>query len=104
MVWIGSLFDQFVGFARANMLSIFEFDADWLFNKDFDQRIQWIRDMHSVFNLKESKIKIYVGVDGDIRVNLEFWNSLLELGCFTGSMVDPITLLFFRCFFEDQVG
>jgi hypothetical protein len=71
----------------------------WLFNKDFDQQIQWIRDIHCVFTLLESKIKIYVGVNGDICVNLEFRNSLLELGCFAGSIVVPTILLFFRCFF-----
>ena len=43
------------------------------------------------FNI-ESKIKIYVGVNGDNF--LEFWNSLLQIGCFAGSMVsDDTTLL-----------
>ncbi len=69
------------------------------FKKDFDQKIQWIRDIFWVFNLWESKIKIYVGVDGDICVNLEFWNSLIELGYFAGTLVGPTILLFFRCFF-----
>jgi hypothetical protein len=38
------------------------------------------------------------GVNDDICVNLEFRNSLLELGCFAGSMVVPTILLFFCCF------
>jgi hypothetical protein len=43
-----------------------------LFNKDFDQLIRWIRDILFVFNLEVSKIRIYVGVDGDICVDSEF--------------------------------
>jgi hypothetical protein len=54
------------------------------FSKDFDQQIHWIRDIPFVFYSSESKIKTYVGVDGDICVNLEFRNSLLELGFFPG--------------------
>jgi hypothetical protein len=42
-----------------------------LFNKDFDQQIQWIRDILFIFNVQESNIRIYIGVDGDICVNLE---------------------------------
>ncbi len=38
-----------------------------------------------------------------ICVNLEFRNSLLEFGCFAGSMVVPTILLFFLASFEDQV-
>ncbi len=49
----------------------------WLFNKDFDQQIQWIREILFVFNLEESKNKVYAWVDGDICVDLEFRNSLL---------------------------
>jgi len=30
--------------------------------------------------------------------NFLFWNALLELGCFAGSIVGPTILLFFRCF------
>ncbi len=108
MVLFGSLLDQFVNrFARANVLSKFELDADWFI--DFSTRIlinrfngletsflSWIyRNQRSRFMLR---------VNCDICVNLEFRNSLLELGCFAGSMVDPTMLLFFRCFSEDQVG
>ncbi len=70
-----SLLDQFVSsFARANVLSIFEFDAliHRLFIKEFDQQTPKMKDIRCVFNLQESKIMIYVGVDGDICVNLEF--------------------------------
>ncbi len=75
----------------------------WLFSKNFDQQIQWIRDILFVFDFQESRIKIYVGVNGDICVSLELRNSLLELGCFAGLMVVPTILLFFCSFFEDQV-
>jgi hypothetical protein len=44
--------------------------------------------------------QIYVGADDNICVNFEFWNSLLELGCFAGSKLGPTILLFFRCFFS----
>ncbi len=74
----------------------------WLFNKDFDQQIQWIRDILFVFNLQESKIKIYVGVDVDICVNLVVLNSFLELGRFAGSMVGRYCSSSVASF-EDQV-
>ena len=97
-----SLLDQLVSsFARAYVLSIFEFDADIIF--DFPTRILINRfngfETFFVWYLKESKIKICVGVDGDICVKLWFWNSLLEIGCFADLMVGSSILLFFRCFF-----
>jgi hypothetical protein len=46
-----------------------------------------------------SKIKIHVEVDGSVWVSLEFRNSLLDLGCFAGSMVGPTIRLFFCPFF-----
>jgi hypothetical protein len=62
------------------------------FNTDFDQRIPWIGeicngDICNVFNSLGSKIMIYVGVDDDNCGNFEFWNALLEFGCFAVSMV-----------------
>ncbi len=57
------------------------------FNKEFDQQIVYLRATLVLLNLSESKIKIYVGVDGDICVNLKKLNSLLELCCFPGSIV-----------------
>ncbi len=102
MVLFGSLIDEFVSsLARANVLSIFEFDAGWLV--DFLTRIliYGFNEFETFFylNFHESKIKIYVGVDDNICDNLEFWNSLLELGWFAGSMVGSTILLFFRYFF-----
>ncbi len=78
MVLFGSLLDQFeISFARANVISIFEFDTDWFI--DFSTRIlingfNGLETFFFVFNLKESKIKINVGVNDDICVNLEFWD------------------------------
>jgi hypothetical protein len=105
MVLFGSLLDQFVIFFSCQLECAFNiriqcrliiYPLTFHLNKDFDQQIQWIRDIPFVFNLWESKIKIYAGVDGDICVK---WNSLLELGCFAGSMVGPMILLFLHCFF-----
>ncbi len=106
MVLFGSLLYQSVdSFARA-YATLCSFNIrircrmiHWLVIKDFNQQMQWIRDILLVFDLYESKIKIYDGVDGVICVKLEFWNSLLELGCFAGSIVHSTILLFFRCFF-----
>ena len=54
MVFLGSLLDQFVSsFNRVNGLSIFEFDAVLSIDfssKDFDRRVQWIRDSCFAFN------------------------------------------------------
>ncbi len=77
MALFGSLLDQLViSFARAIVISIFEFDTDWFI--DFSTRIMingfnGLETFFFVFYLKESKIKINVGVNGDICVNLEFW-------------------------------
>ncbi len=43
-------------------------------------------------------------VDRDAYATVLAVEPLLELGCFAGSMVVPTILLFFCCFFEDQVG
>jgi hypothetical protein len=100
IVLFGSLLDQFVTCKQfCSCLCAFNIQIRWLFNRAFDQQIQRIADILFSFILLESKIKICVAVDGDIFVKLEFWNSLLELECFAGSMMGPRILLFFRCFF-----
>ena len=109
MVLFGSLLDQFVcSFARANVLSKFEFDADWFF--DFSTRISINRFngletffVSLIYTNPRSRFMLELM---DICVNLEFRNSLLELGCFAGSMVGPTVLRRYssssNISFEDQ--
>ena len=67
----GSLLNQFVGsFDRVNWLSTFRFDAVWF--SDRRQWVQWIWDIHSVFDFWKIKIKIYVWVDVTIVSILNF--------------------------------
>jgi hypothetical protein len=88
MELFGLLLDQFVrlrSFAHGYMLSIFQFDADWFIDFSTRSLINRFNGLEFrnilvqvVFNLRESNIKIYVGVDGDIRwfliSELRFWN------------------------------
>ena len=83
----------------------------WLFNKDFDQQIQWIKDIDFVFDWSLMRIQFIIqdqdlcwrlGVDGDICVNLEFRNSLLDLGWVRRYSLLP-SLLKVWLFFEYQV-
>ncbi len=70
MVLFGSLLDQYVNrFARANVLSIFEFDAD--VSIDFLTRIliNGLRDIFLVLNFIRIQDQDYVGVDDN---NLEY--------------------------------
>ncbi len=80
MVLFGTLLHQFVSsFARAYVLSTFEFDTDCFI--DFPTRIliNRLNGLETFFlsliykNPRfQTKMKIYIGVDGDICINLEF--------------------------------
>jgi hypothetical protein len=86
-------------------ISVFEFDAYW--SIDFLTRIciKRLNELETFFMsliyknpTLLSKFKGYVEVDGDICVNLEFWNGCsngVDLSCFAGSMVGPTILIFF---------
>ena len=73
MVLFGSLLDQFVGsFDLFNVLSTFEFVAVRFitFPREFNRRIQWIRNRCSVHNFQETMIKIFGGMYDDIIVSI----------------------------------
>ena len=93
MTLFGSLFVQFVsGLVRDNVLSTFEFNTVWFvsfstwsfWSMDF---MDW--DSYFVFNPKNLRLKFCVGSLWWYCVEFDFWNSLLEVGCFADSMVGP---------------
>ena len=94
----GSLLNQFVGsFDRVNWLSTFRFDAVWF--SDRRQWVQWIWDIHSVFDFWKIKIKIYVWVDVTIVPILNF-DALCSISALLPDLMMVWTiLLFFRDFF-----
>jgi hypothetical protein len=104
MALFDSLFNHFVGsFARAYEISVFKFGADWLIDFWFINDIDWFIDFSTRISINrfnrletfflslisKNSNKIYVGLDGDICVNLKFWNALIEVGCFAVSIVGP---------------
>ncbi len=71
----------------------------WLFNKDPDQRIQWIRDIFFVFNFKETKIQIMFEL---MIKSVSISNFETRCSNSAVSLVQwwvPTVMLFFRCFF-----
>ena len=85
-----------IDFVRVNVCLTFEFDAVWSITFSTELKMLWIKLRWTLWIgtviLSSWRLWWYC-------VDFEFWNTLLEFGCFTNLIVVPTVLFFFWDFF-----